>query len=518
MPLVPTLTRHRPSARRPLALALLGAVLASALGGGSGPGASAAVTATRIASDPFTQATCKGSATTNHRANVEPDSFSYGSTIVVGTQVGRIYDGGACAIGWATSSNDGADWTSGLLPSITKWTTPAGPWDRATDPAIAYDARHGVWLISTLAFSETSSAMAILTSTSGDGGRTWGTPIVTSDDTASPDKNWIACDNTASSPFYGRCYTQWDDNGAGNKMYMKTSTDGGLTWGPKTSNGASIIGGQPLVRPDGIVMVPTANGNETAIGSFSSTDGGTTWSGLTTITTVSHHRVAGSLREGPLPSAEVDGAGKVYVVWSDCRFRNRCKTNDIVLVKSSNSTGTSWTAPVRIPLDPTGSGIDHFIPGLAVDRTTSGSTARLALTYYFYPQGSTSLSVGFTSSTDGGSTWSAPQTVMSGMPSTWAPTTSQGRMVGDYISSSFGSDGRARGIFTGLGAPTTGGGTRCSATLDNCDAATYVATPSVVAAAVVGVAADPIRFANPAAANSGALWRIIDSNGINHRR
>ena len=29
-----------------------------------------------IAVDPFTQATCNGSATTNHHANVEPDSFS----------------------------------------------------------------------------------------------------------------------------------------------------------------------------------------------------------------------------------------------------------------------------------------------------------------------------------------------------------------------------------------------------------------------------------------------------------
>ena len=61
-----------------------------------------------------------GSARTNHHANVEPDSFSNGSTIVAAYQVGRIYDGGACAIGFATSTNNGATWTSGLLPGITK--------------------------------------------------------------------------------------------------------------------------------------------------------------------------------------------------------------------------------------------------------------------------------------------------------------------------------------------------------------------------------------------------------------
>src|SRR5258707_14131655 len=75
---------------------------------------------THISTDPFTQATCAGSALTNHHANVEPDSFSNGSTIVATFQVGRIYDGGACAIGFATSTNNGSSWTNGLLPGLTK--------------------------------------------------------------------------------------------------------------------------------------------------------------------------------------------------------------------------------------------------------------------------------------------------------------------------------------------------------------------------------------------------------------
>src|SRR5205823_12758457 len=68
-----------------------------------------------LSTDPFTQATCKASATTNHHTEVEPDTFSNGSTIVATFQVGRIFDGGACAIGFATSTNNGATWTSGLL-------------------------------------------------------------------------------------------------------------------------------------------------------------------------------------------------------------------------------------------------------------------------------------------------------------------------------------------------------------------------------------------------------------------
>src|SRR5437016_13694022 len=93
-----------------------------------------------LSTDPFTQTTCKASATTNHHTEVEPDTFSNGSTIVATFQVGRVSDGGACAIGFATSTDNGTSWTSGLLPGITKWTTGVfgspGPNDRATDASV----------------------------------------------------------------------------------------------------------------------------------------------------------------------------------------------------------------------------------------------------------------------------------------------------------------------------------------------------------------------------------------------
>ena len=472
----------------------------------------------QIGSDPYTQTTCHASNTTNHQANVEPDSFSNGSTIVAAYQVGRIYDGGACAIGFSTSTDNGATWTSGLLPGLTKYTSPAGSFDRATDPAVAYDAQDNVWLISSLVLTEAGGVkgVAVYTSRSTDGGLTWGTPVLTENTSLSPDKNWIVCDNTATSPFYGNCYTEWDDNGAGNKMYMSTSTDGGLTWGPALSNNSGVLGGQPVVHPNGTVIVPTANANETAIGAFSSTNGGVSWSAVTTIATVKHHRVAGSLREGPLPSAEIDGTGTVYVAWADCRFRRGCKTNDIVYSKSLNATGTSWSTITRVPIDATSSGIDHFIPGLGVNKATSGATAQLGLTYYFYPKGSTHLSVGFTSSANAGSTWSAPQTIVSGMSSTWAATTSQGRMVGDYISTSYGSDNLAHGIFGAAHTPTTGAATSCSSTLDNCRAPIDTFTPGL-ALGSLSSAGDRVIYSGTGGIGSQSLWNIVDNNGIKHR-
>jgi hypothetical protein len=369
-----------------------------------------------ISTDPFTQTTCKASSTTNHQTEVEPDTFASGSTIVAAFQVGRIYDGGACAVGFATSTNNGASWTSGLLPGITKYAG-GGPNDRATDASVAYDAAHGVWLVSSLTLLEAGGVHgnAVVTSRSTDGGLTWSNPFTTATG-GDLDKNWIVCDNTASSPFYGHCYTQWDDHGAGNRLEMSTSTDGGRTWSAPATNNTGVIGGQPVVRPDGTVIVPIANANETAIGAFNSTNGGASWSAVTTIATVRHHTVAGSLREGALPSAEIDGAGTVYVTWADCRFRRSCRTNDLVISHSLNATGTSWSAVARVPIDATNSGVDHFIPGLAVNKATSGASAQLGLTYYFYPSGSTQLSVGFISSTNAGTTWSAPQTASSPPP------------------------------------------------------------------------------------------------------
>ena len=86
----------------------------------------------------------------------------------------------------------------------------------------------------------------------------------------------------------------------------------------------------------------------------------------------------GGLRTSPLPTAEIDAAGNAYVAWEDCRFETKCAANDIVF--STSADGLSWSAVKRIPIDAVSSGVDHFIPGLAVDPSTSELGAHLALT------------------------------------------------------------------------------------------------------------------------------------------
>ena len=177
------------------------------------------------------------------------------------------------------------------------------------------------------------------------------------------------------------------------------------------------------------------------------------------VSSITSHSVAGGLRSGDgLPSAEIDGSGKVYVAWQDCRFRSGCPANDIVYSTSTN--GTSWSAVARIPIDATSSGIDHFIPGLGVDKATSGSTADLGLYYYFYPNANCTAStcqmeVGYIDSANGGTSWSTAQTVAGPFGLSQIAGTSQGTMVGDYISCSVLS-GKAYALFA-VGATPSGG-------------------------------------------------------------
>jgi hypothetical protein len=136
------------------------------------------------------------------------------------------------------------------------------------------------------------------------------------------------------------------------------------------------------------------------------------------------------------------------VAWQDCRFRPKCSANDIVFSTSTN--GVDWSAVTRVPIDPVSSGRDHFIPGLAVDRATSGANAHVALTYYFYPDttctGGCRLEVGAITSPDGGAHWGDATQLAGPMALSQIAFTSQGPMVGDYISTSF-SGGRATSLF-----------------------------------------------------------------------
>jgi hypothetical protein len=438
------------------------------------------VAVTQVSHDVFTDAQAQ------HNTEVEPDTFAFGTTIVSAFQVGRVSGGGSSDIGWARSGDGGATWTHGYLPGIT--TNNGGTFGQASDASVAFDSRHNVWLISSLGIS--GSSVVVLTSRSTDGGVTWGNPVTTA--TGANDKNWIVCDNTSTSPHFGNCYTEYDITSAGDSLRMRTSTNGGASWGGALAPSGSPtgLGGQPVVLPNGDVLVPYLSLADT-IRSFRSVDGGASWRSTVLVASISHHDAAGGLREEALPSAEVDGAGTVYVTWADCRFRSGCPSNDIVLAKSTSET--TWAAPTRVPIDTTTSTVDHFVPGIGVDPSTSGTSARVGLTYYFYPTANCTaatcrLDVGYLSSTNGGASWSAATQLAGPMTLSSLPNTSQGRMFGDYISTSVFSGGNAYPVIAIANAPTG----------STFDLAMYVPTGGLAVTGGTNTATTGPTFAGPA--------------------
>jgi BNR repeat-like domain len=405
---------------------------------------------TQISSDPYTVAPGQ------HATEVEPHMLANGSTLVAAFQTGRIVPGGATDIGWATSTDGGKTWSHGFLPGLTTGEG-SGLYDAVSDPAVAYDAKHGVWMIASLPISNTSQTPAVVVNRSVDGGMIWSQPVSVDPTSANSDKNWIVCDDGTTSPYYGNCYMEWDDptGGGGDEILMSTSTNGGLTWGSATptADAASGIGGQPLVQPNGTVVVPIQTDTMAA---FSSKDGGTTWSSLVAISNIQVHIDAGGIRSGPLPSAAIDGAGTIWVVWEDCRFRVSCASND--LVYSTSSDGVTWSAVTRIPIDATTTTADYFIPGIGIDPATSGTTAHVALHYYYYSTSNCTvatcqLSVGYISSANGGASWTSPVTVAGPMQLAWLPNSQNGLMVGDYIATCF-TSAVPHGVFAVAAANT----------------------------------------------------------------
>ena len=107
----------------------------------------------------------------------------------------------------------------------------------------------------------------------------------------------------------------------------------------------------------------------------------------------------------------------------------------------------TWSAVQRVPVAPTTSSLEIFLAGIGVDHTTSGATAHLGVSFYFMPTvncgtSTCKINAGFISSTNAGSTWSAAVKMFGAFRETGLANAG-GYFLGDYMSSSFGSNGRS---------------------------------------------------------------------------
>jgi len=136
----------------------------------------------------------------------------------VGVPGGRWDNGCSDNIGWAFSADAGHSWQHGYLPGLTGFSRPPGPFVRASDPSVAYNAALGEWIAASLACNNTSPnpnvfvpSPAVEVNISADGVHWSKTISVTRIKKGQDfDKPWITCDNSTASRFYGNCYMEWD--------------------------------------------------------------------------------------------------------------------------------------------------------------------------------------------------------------------------------------------------------------------------------------------------------------------
>src|SRR3954453_10838072 len=161
--------------------------------------ATASAAVNQVSADPFQNTTSQ------HATEVEPDTFARGSTVVGAFQVGRFFNGGGTDIGFARSTDSGATWSNGVLPGLTFSSglqgTTGGSFERVSDASVAFDAMHGVWLISSIPILPNLVVPKVFVSRSTNGGATWDEPVsipppAVPTNKVNLDKNWTVCDNT----------------------------------------------------------------------------------------------------------------------------------------------------------------------------------------------------------------------------------------------------------------------------------------------------------------------------------
>ena len=229
------------------------------------------------------------------------------------------------------------------------------------------------------------------------------------------DKESVTADPTQP----GTAYAVWDqlvgpvDNPAvvvhnffsftGPSYFAKT-TDGGVTWGPSKiivpmRQNQQSIANVIVVAPSGALYDfftlitgtgPNKGPQSTAPHGFAlafikSTDGGDTWTSPQIVDKVDSVTVTDPNTGQPLRTADFDAApavdpatGQLYLVWQDARDTtgpNGKGSYSRILFTTSTDGGDTWSDPVVVSNSP--AGISAFLPAIAV-----ASDGRVGLTYY----------------------------------------------------------------------------------------------------------------------------------------
>ncbi len=264
---------------------------------------------------------------------------------------------------WCCTSSD-PQHLGTLVPGVTRLA--GGSYDAGGDPSVAFDSR-GVAYYAGLGFNRTSAPNTVAVNRGafdGAGALSWSQPTFINP-TTSPstlnDKEWIAADWHASSPFRDRVYVTWTrfifnpSNGryVESPIFEAHSSDGGRTFSAPRNIGGNVLysqGSRVFTGADGTVYAvwEGATRLSTLDGTWlaKSTDGGVSWSKPTLISTlVDVDELADTaFRVNSFPAGAIAPDGTLYTAWTtDENGRN------VVVYSRSSDGGATWTAPVHVP-------------------------------------------------------------------------------------------------------------------------------------------------------------------------
>jgi hypothetical protein len=285
---------------------------------------------------------------------------------------------------WCCTATD-PDHLGTLVPGVEHLT--GGPYDAGGDPAVAFDSQ-GTPYYAGLGFNRLSAPNTVTVSRGtfdGGGQLSWSDPTFINA-TTSPailnDKEWIAVDSHAASPFRDRVYVTWTrfkfsaHTGAyvQSPIFFASSSDGGSTFtAPKSISGNVLYGqgSRPVVGPDGTLYVfwdgSTRLSSLDSTYVVKSTDGGATWSKPVAVSQLTDiFELSGTqFRVNSYPAAAAAPNGDLYASWTtetklgdeqlggDSRCADWLSSDledcySVAVWSRSADGGATWSAPARV--------------------------------------------------------------------------------------------------------------------------------------------------------------------------
>jgi hypothetical protein len=253
---------------------------------------------------------------------------------------------------------------------------------------------------------------------SNDNGLSWSNSVAIFSSPEDVDKGSASTDDVPSSTYYGRTYQVWTRFANPFPIVISYSTNGGESWSSYIQINNSLSSGHYSIGPS--IAIGTASqvfvswaasfqaGIEDYVGFAVSSNGGVNWTKWEAAYDMSGIKTSQlspwNIRANGYPVIDVDRTGGprngwIYIITGEKNLAPAGSDPDVIFHRSTNG-GVNWSQGIRVNQDPLNNGKIQFFPSIAVD-----DDGGINVVYYDNRNGTDSVEVFISRSTDGGNTW-----------------------------------------------------------------------------------------------------------------